>query len=138
MVTVDDLYSEWREWCQANGRDHPGTKWTFGRDLAAAAPHVTVSQRRMNGKVVRVYEGIGLVSRDVTRDTLLHAQGQNAHYDGIVTMSRDVTRDNQPYARGPSIATKSTYESTYQSTDYNSVSRVTSRDTPAVREVFEL
>src|SRR5690606_41288856 len=75
MVTVDDLYSEWREWCQANGRDHPGTKWTFGRDLAAAVPHVTVSQRRMSGKVVRVYEGIGLVSRDVTRDNLLHARG---------------------------------------------------------------
>lgn len=103
MVTVDDLYSEWREWCQANGRDHPGTKWTFGRDLAAAVPHVTVSQRRMSGKVVRVYEGIGLVSRDVTRDNLLHA-------------------------RGPTIPTKSTS----QSIEHNSASRVTSRDTPAV------
>src|SRR5690606_29241429 len=60
MVSVDSLYDAWRQWCEANGRDHPGTKQTFGRDLAAAVPHLRVSQRRIGGRVVRVYEGIGL------------------------------------------------------------------------------
>lgn len=60
MVSVDSLYDAWRQWCEENGRDHPGTKQAFGRDLAAALPHLRVSQRRLGGRLIRVYEGVGL------------------------------------------------------------------------------
>src|SRR5690606_37764850 len=30
------LYDAWKKWCNSEGRDHPGTAQTFGRDLRAA------------------------------------------------------------------------------------------------------
>jgi putative DNA primase/helicase len=57
------LFSEWRLWCEANGREKPGTAQTFGRDIRAAVPGLRVSQPRVGGKQVRMYEGIAL--RDV-------------------------------------------------------------------------
>lgn len=60
-VRVDDLYTAWCDWCQQQGRDRPGTKQTFGRDLAAAVPGVCVEQPRTeDGGRVRYYQGVGL------------------------------------------------------------------------------
>jgi putative DNA primase/helicase len=55
-VLVDELYEAWRSWCDDQGRDHPGTKATFGRDLHAAVPGVTTKGRRPDNR----YVGIGL------------------------------------------------------------------------------
>ena len=45
-VSVDALYEHWKIWCTENGRDRPGTKQTFGRDLRAAVPGLRIRQPR--------------------------------------------------------------------------------------------
>lgn len=61
-VPADDLFSEWRNWCETNGRREPGTVQSFGRDLRAAVPSLKVTQPRIGGVRERCYEGIGLMS----------------------------------------------------------------------------
>lgn len=63
-VPIGSLYDAWREWCKEHGRDSPGTEQTFGRDIAAAAPQVRPSQRRINGERVRYYEGLRIRTPD--------------------------------------------------------------------------
>jgi putative DNA primase/helicase len=57
-VAVDWLFQAWCEWCQAQGRDHPGTKQSFGRDIRAACPGLKSSQRGPDGDRHRTYSGI--------------------------------------------------------------------------------
>jgi putative DNA primase/helicase len=61
-VQCDTLFANWRVWCEAQGRDHPGTVQSFGRDLRAAVPGLKVVQRSngRGGKEPREYIGIGL------------------------------------------------------------------------------
>jgi putative DNA primase/helicase len=59
-VDVDDLFKAWKTWCEGQGRDHPGTKQSFGRDLSAAFPALRVTQPRVGGERIRRYEGIGV------------------------------------------------------------------------------
>ena len=49
MVDRDELYTAWKRWCEDQGRDHPGTKVSFGRQLGAAFPGVKRAQPRMVG-----------------------------------------------------------------------------------------
>jgi len=51
---VDHLYAAWCQWCQSNGRDHPGTVQSFCRDLAAAVPGARTRRDRM----ARFVEGV--------------------------------------------------------------------------------
>jgi putative DNA primase/helicase len=46
------------QWCQEQGRDKPGTKQTFGRDLRAACPGLKVTQPRHGDERERAYQGI--------------------------------------------------------------------------------
>lgn len=59
-VECGKLYSEWRLWCEEQGRDHPGTQQTFGRDLRAAA-QISVTQPRRGEERIRMYSGVGLL-----------------------------------------------------------------------------
>lgn len=59
-VEMSMLYRAWTQWCSDQGRDHPGTVQTFGRDLRAVIPGLGVSQPRVEGNRVRRYEGVGL------------------------------------------------------------------------------
>ena len=59
-IACDDLYNGWRNWCDSEGRDHPGTKQSFGRDLRAAVPYIKRRRPREAGERIRVYEGITL------------------------------------------------------------------------------
>jgi putative DNA primase/helicase len=54
------LFSEWRNWCEANGRKEPGTVQSFGRDLRAAVPGLKIVQPRTDGGRMRMYEGIAI------------------------------------------------------------------------------
>jgi putative DNA primase/helicase len=45
----DELFKAWKTWCEAQGRDHAGTKVSFGRQLSAAFPGIKRSQPRGNG-----------------------------------------------------------------------------------------
>lgn len=62
-TSIDDLFAAWRQWCDEHGRDHPGTRETFGKDLRAKFTSLSVAQPRTDsGGRVRVYNGIGLRS----------------------------------------------------------------------------
>jgi putative DNA primase/helicase len=57
-ATIDQLFGAWCQWCQEQGRDKPGTKQTFGRDLRAACPGLMVTQPRHGDERERAYQGI--------------------------------------------------------------------------------
>jgi putative DNA primase/helicase len=57
-VPKDRLFQAWKTWCAENGREHPGTVQTFGRNLRAVLPGLGESQPRVLGARVRYYEGI--------------------------------------------------------------------------------
>jgi putative DNA primase/helicase len=66
------LFEAWNEWCKSQGRDHPGTVQTFGRDLRAAVPALSISQPRDGIERLRLYQGIRLLTSDErTDDTIL-------------------------------------------------------------------
>lgn len=64
QVPIRSLYDEWKAWCKEHGRDQPGTEQTFGRDIAAAAPQVRITNRRIDGARVRYYEGLRIRTPD--------------------------------------------------------------------------
>lgn len=49
QVDRDELFKAWKKWCESQGRDHAGTKVSFGRQLSAAFPGVKRSQPRTSG-----------------------------------------------------------------------------------------
>jgi putative DNA primase/helicase len=60
MTRVEDLYEAWKQWCESQGRQHPGTVQTFGRDLLAACPTIRRTFPREGEARYRSYNGIGL------------------------------------------------------------------------------
>lgn len=56
----DELFKAWRIWCEEQGRDHPGTKVSFGRQLSAAFPAIKRSQPRESGTRLNLCQGIKL------------------------------------------------------------------------------
>jgi putative DNA primase/helicase len=58
-VSCDRLYEAWQIWCGHQGRDRPGTKQSFGRDLRASLPAIETKQIRADS-VIRIYQGITL------------------------------------------------------------------------------
>jgi len=60
MVEIGALFGAWCDWCEEQGRDHPGNAAVFGKALRAAYPAVRVSQPRDGDERHRFYEGIGL------------------------------------------------------------------------------
>jgi putative DNA primase/helicase len=59
-VECSRMFEQWKLWCQAQGRDHPGTVQSFGRDLRAFVPGLQTPQRRERGERVRYYSGVSL------------------------------------------------------------------------------
>lgn len=59
-VVVGHLFGAWEDWCKEQGRDHPGTAQTFGRDLRAAIPSIESRQPRDGADRTRLYVGVGL------------------------------------------------------------------------------
>ncbi len=54
---IDDLFAAWKEWCEAEGRNHPGSRQGFGRQLKAAFPGLRCRRNHAKG---RFYAGLGL------------------------------------------------------------------------------
>jgi putative DNA primase/helicase len=55
------LYEAWKSWCEEQGREHPGDKPTFGRNLRAAVSGIGNSQPKLpDGSRPRFYQGITL------------------------------------------------------------------------------
>jgi putative DNA primase/helicase len=59
-VHKDELYSEWVAWCETNGRKHPGTAASFGRDLLAAVPGLKTVRPREGETRHRAYQGVAI------------------------------------------------------------------------------
>lgn len=59
-VEINRLFEAWCDWCKTQGRDHPGTAQSFGRDLRAACPGLETSHLGPRGYRHRFYVGIGL------------------------------------------------------------------------------
>ena len=59
-VTVDDLYSAWRDWCEGHGRKEPGFKESFGKDLRAVVPSIRKARLRDGENRVPTYTGIAI------------------------------------------------------------------------------
>jgi putative DNA primase/helicase len=55
-VDIDELYADWKRWCESQGRAKAPGKPIFGRDLKAAFPQLICRR----GTSTRFYEGIGL------------------------------------------------------------------------------
>lgn len=56
----DVLYEAWKDWCRGEGRDHPGTKMTFSRDLFAANVGIEETRVRVGGVRMQSYGGVHL------------------------------------------------------------------------------
>ncbi|AYF31476.1 NTP-binding protein [Micromonospora tulbaghiae] len=73
-IPVDDLWDAWKEWGQENGRDKPGTKQAFGRNLRAVVPGVRRFRPRDGDSRQPTYVGIRLSSEsEKTRSNAAHA-----------------------------------------------------------------
>lgn len=60
-VEIARLFDAWSTCCETQGRDHPGTAQTFGRDLRAAVPGLkSANLRQADETRLRFYHGIGL------------------------------------------------------------------------------
>jgi putative DNA primase/helicase len=61
-VDCQRFYDAWTTWCRDQGRDHPGTVQTFGRDLRAIVPSLTVTKPhdQKTGQRLRYYQGLDL------------------------------------------------------------------------------
>src|SRR5262249_35451805 len=61
-IEISLLYTAWRDWCTETGRDNPGDRQLFGRNLRAAFPGVDDYQPRdAAGHRFRAYRGVGLI-----------------------------------------------------------------------------
>jgi putative DNA primase/helicase len=67
-VHVEDLWAEWKSWCDDNGRDKPGTKQMFARNLRSVAPGIRTVQPRDGDKRYRMYHGIRLALNEPHND----------------------------------------------------------------------
>jgi putative DNA primase/helicase len=60
-VECSRLFTDWKAWCERQGREHVGTVQGFGRDLRAAVPGLNVAQPRAeDGTRLRYYQGLDL------------------------------------------------------------------------------
>lgn len=57
-IDCGELFTEWRNWCEEQGREYPGTVQSFGRDLRAAVSGLKVIQPRTSERRERRYQGV--------------------------------------------------------------------------------
>lgn len=57
-VEVNELFSLWCSWCRENGREHPGTRESFGKRLRASTSGVKRNRLRVGGDREYRYTGI--------------------------------------------------------------------------------
>ena len=57
-----EVFSAWKEWCETNGVDHPGTAQRLGHDLRAAIPRLRTGKKGASrSRQVRVFLGLRLL-----------------------------------------------------------------------------
>jgi putative DNA primase/helicase len=93
-VTTDDLWAAWKQWCLEEGRDRPGTRAVFARDLRAAVPGLTPIRPRDGQDRQRGYRGIGLRSQSAGPWTTPDHDGRMRTHSGSV--DREFRLNNAP------------------------------------------
>jgi putative DNA primase/helicase len=68
-AAVDDLFNLWLVWCGRENRSYPGTKESFGQQLHAAVPSLSIVRKRIGKDRPRFYRGVGIRLRAV--DTVI-------------------------------------------------------------------
>lgn len=59
---ADDMFAAWRRWCDREGRDRPGDKQNFAKQLHSCLPEIRVVRLRLlDGSRPRAYRGIRLI-----------------------------------------------------------------------------
>lgn len=109
QVNVDDLWEGWKAWCRDQGRDHPGTKQTFGRELRTVIPALDDGRPRSGDDRWRVYRGLGLKNKGGPRwsatqpiadridDPETTSGGNGQYHSGVAGVAMPRTADH----RGP-------------------------------------
>jgi putative DNA primase/helicase len=59
-VGKDELWAAWKQWCIEEGRERPGTKAVFARDLRATVPGLTPVRLRNGDERSHAFRGIDL------------------------------------------------------------------------------
>lgn len=57
---TDELFIQWRKWCEAEGRSAVGEKSTFVRSIKAGVPGLATVRRTVNGKRIYAIKGLRL------------------------------------------------------------------------------
>jgi putative DNA primase/helicase len=90
-VGVDRLFQAWRDWCQEEGRDHPGTKAAFAKNLRAVVPKVHKGRPHVDDQ--REYRYTGIALREGDRATDRQSSGPRTstdHADAVPGVVREV------------------------------------------------
>ena len=77
-VDKDEMYEEWKAWCEAEGRARASTKSVFARDLRAAYPSITDKRPREGDERRRIFDGITLGKHSQRPRTTLDQGGEDA------------------------------------------------------------
>jgi putative DNA primase/helicase len=100
-VEKDALFEAWKEWCQDEGRDRPGTKETFTRDLRAAHPGITAKRPRDGQQRTHVYQGVALNTFSVRPLTIPDHRAEDQIRSGMVRVQPG---SSAPVVRPPARA----------------------------------
>jgi putative DNA primase/helicase len=98
-VGIDQIYQEWRSWCEEQGRDRPGTKASFAKNLRAVVPGLRMERPRVDGERERRYRGITL-RNDSARDQQSSGPRTNPDHRGAVRDANLQTTRSKPVVRG--------------------------------------
>ena len=79
-VDVEEIFRAWKTWCDKQGRDHSGTKQSFGRDLRSAIPELKMRQTGPRQDRERAYQGLRLTEE---AKLLLDATRQQAYREWV-------------------------------------------------------
>ncbi|MFV2102811.1 phage/plasmid primase, P4 family [Micromonospora sp. LOL_024] len=105
-IPVDELWDAWKEWGQENGRDKPGTKQAFGRNLRAVVPGVRRFRPRDGDSRQPTYVGIRL-SQESEKARSIAAQadhtpvGQGKHAGATSADSRPTAAHRAVHGAAP-------------------------------------
>jgi putative DNA primase/helicase len=101
QVGKDILFDAWKSWCEEEGRDRPGTKAIFTRDLKAAVPGVIPKRPRVGEGRSQIYQGIALRSQSPASLTSpdQEAPGQDGQGRSGVSPNASDTREQHTRAR---------------------------------------
>jgi putative DNA primase/helicase len=64
-ITKEELYAEYRQWCESQGQTFVEKQVIFGRNLRAAFPNLKSGKSRVNGALVNTYTGLEIKQRKI-------------------------------------------------------------------------